>query len=97
MTRDEAVAVLNEGTGFRATGHALTDYYIRRLRQAQKELEKGKTLPRFLVLENQTLTLASAAHTAALPTGFLRPVDAVDAALHYTPTGGTAPTCGRLR
>jgi len=75
MTRDQAVARFNQGTGFRATGHGQTTFYEAMLREAQRDLEKGKTLPRFLLQEDQTLSLISGTHVVALPTGFLRESD----------------------
>lgn len=77
MTRTEAVQRINDGIGFRAAGNALEPTIIRRLQEAQRDLEKGKTLPRFLILEDQTLSLLAGTHAVALPVGFLRDVDDV--------------------
>lgn len=90
MTRDEAIAILNQNTGFRATGHAQTDFYISMLQAAQRDLERGKTLPKFLLQEDQTLSLIEGANTVALPTGFLRDDD--DNSIHYVPTTSNTPT-----
>lgn len=69
MTRDEAVTRIQDGLGF--TGQ-LTSKIQLRLQEAQRDLEKGKTLPKFLLQEDQTLSLLSGTHSVALPTGFLR-------------------------
>lgn len=90
MNRTTAVQRINDEIGFRPDGHSLEARIILRLQEAQRDLEHGKTLPHFLLQEGATLTLAAAAHTAALPTGFLREAD--DAVLRYTPSGTDLPT-----
>jgi hypothetical protein len=77
MLRSEAVQRINDAIGFRAAGNSLEDLIIRRLQEAQRDLEKGKTLPKFLLLEDQTLTLPANQHAVPLPAGFLRDVDSV--------------------
>lgn len=72
MLRDDAVARINEGLGFRPVGHSLTDAIISRLIEAQRELEHGKTLPRFLLQEDQDLVVPAGTHAVALPERFLR-------------------------
>lgn len=89
MDRDTAVQRINDGLGFRPAGNPLTDKIILRLQEAQRDLEKGKTLPQFLLQEDQPLALAAAAHTVAKPTGFLRESDI--GRIHYTPTNSTSP------
>lgn len=81
MDRDTAILRINRGLGFLPTGHGQTNDIIQCLQEAQRDLEKGKTLPRFLLLEDQTLTLLAGQHTVALPSGFLRPDD--DNTLYY--------------
>lgn len=81
MTRDEAVSRIQEGLGFR-TDRA--ESIKARLEEARIALETGKTLPWFLIQEDQSLTLAQGADTVALPTGFIRPVADEDQALRYT-------------
>lgn len=78
MTRDEAVTRLQEGLGF---ANRQTTLLQSRLREAQRDLEMGKTLPKFLLQEGQTLILAAATSTVALPAGFLRMDD--DNPPHY--------------
>jgi hypothetical protein len=81
VTRSEAVIRINDGLGFRPSGHSLEPKIILRLQEAQRDLEKGKTLPRFLIQENQTLTLLADTHSVLLPTGFIRESD--DNRLHF--------------
>lgn len=89
MLRSVAITRINDGLGFFAAGNSLESKIALRLQEAQRDLEKGKTLPKFLLQENQTLTLSSAAHTATLPTGFLRESD--ENRLHFYPTTSTRP------
>jgi hypothetical protein len=84
MLRDEAVGRINDGLGFRQAGHSLTDKIIARLIEAQRDLEHGKTLPRFLLLEDEILLLPAGEHQVALPERFLRLDD--DNLLHYPAT-----------
>lgn len=86
MTRDEAVTRIQNGLGF--TSSAST-YIISRLQEAQRELEKGKTLPKFLLQEDQTLTLVDGTSTVALPTGFIRKSE--NDPIRYLPTGEETP------
>lgn len=88
MTRDAAVLRILQGLSFRS-GTALNDAIVGALKEAQRDLERGKTLPRFLLLEDQTLTLLSGASTAAKPANYHRSYD--DDPLHYTPSGTTKP------
>ena len=53
MTRGEAVLRLNDSVGFRLSGHDKEAMFINRLQEAQRDLEAGKTLPRFLIQEDQ--------------------------------------------
>lgn len=89
MLRDAAVARINEGLGFRPTGHSLTDAIISRLIEAQRDLEHGKTLPRFLLQEDQDLVITAGANAVALPDRFLRIDD--DNLPHFTQPGGLTP------
>ena len=81
VTRSEAVIRINDGLGFRPSGHSLEPKIILRLQEAQRDLEKGKTLPRFLLQEDQTLVLLAGTHSNPLPVGFLREDD--DNRLHF--------------
>jgi hypothetical protein len=75
MLRDTAVLRINRGLGFLPAGHGQTNDILQCLEEAQRDLEKGKTLPRFLLLEDQPLVLATGEHTVDLPDDFLRPDD----------------------
>lgn len=84
---DRAVAVtrIQEGLGFRSDREVTI---IRRLIEAQRELERGKTLPKFLLAEDQTLTLASGEHAVDLPQLFLRRSSTL---IRYTPVYSEYP------
>lgn len=70
MTRDEAVARIQQGIGFRSD---LNDQIISALKEAKRRLEKGRTLPMFLLQEQQTITVSVAnGGLFPYPTGFLR-------------------------
>lgn len=80
MLRSAAVARIQQGLGFRTD---LATPIIAMLQEAQRELERGKTLPKFLLQEDQPLTLPSGEHSAPLPTGFIREV--YEEPLRYAP------------
>lgn len=81
MLRSEAISILKEGLAF-LTGTGQDASIILRLQQAQRLLEQGRTLPRFLVQEDQTLSVTSGDDEISLPTGFIREADGES--LHYT-------------
>ena len=81
MTRDEAVTRIQEGLGFR---NDKAETIKKRLEEARIALETGKTLPWFLIQEDQPLALAQGSNVIALPTGFIRPVSDEEQALRYT-------------
>jgi hypothetical protein len=83
MLRDVAVARIQNGLGFTT---ALSDTIILRMQEEQRDLERGKTLPGFLLLEDQTLSLAEGDTDVTLPSDFLR---RSNMALRYIPTGET--------
>lgn len=72
MTRDEAIARIQQGIGFRTD---LNDQIAYALREAQRLLENGLSLPYFLVEEDQTLTVPLGTGAVALPDGFIREAD----------------------
>lgn len=72
MTRTQAVARILEEIGFRPAGSNLDTVIISRLKEAQRELENGKTLPRSLLVEWDVVTLLSGTSQIALPVGFIR-------------------------
>lgn len=81
MLRSTAVSRIQRGLGFRTD---LEDECISALQEAQREFERARTLPWFLVEEDQTLSVTSGTQTVALPDGFLMEVE--DDGLHYTST-----------
>lgn len=84
MLRSAAVTRIQDGLGF-STRQG--DKIVLRLQEAQRELEKGKTLPPFLLQENQTLALLINTSTVARPAGFLRIDDAFKP--YFIPVGET--------
>lgn len=76
MVRDEAIVRIQDGLGF---AHRQGEKLILRLQEAQRELEMGKTLPQFLLQQDQVLDVPYGELAATLPTGFLRIDDS------YTP------------
>lgn len=86
MTRDEAIARIAEGLGFRTDLNAVI---LRRLDERQLLAETGKTLPRFLLEEDAALVLPASTNFIALPEGFIRMKD--DEGPHFTPTGESIP------
>jgi hypothetical protein len=72
MLRDEAVERVAEGLGFRPD---LTHLIVKRLQEAQTSLEQGKSLPRFLLAEDQPIFTSTGVRNTALPVDFLREFD----------------------
>lgn len=68
MIRDLAVTRIQEGLGF---AFRSADRIVLRMQEAQRELEMGKTLPKFL-LRLEVLAVTAGTNSVALPTGFLR-------------------------
>lgn len=87
MLRSVAVARIQRGLGF---ANRQSDNIVLALQEAQKELEQGKTLPKFLIQEFQGLLLLAGNNSVALPTGFLRINDQVKP--YYIATGDTQNT-----
>lgn len=85
VDRAGAVLRIQEGLGFRSDREATI---IRRLMEAQRDLERGKTLPKFLLREDQSIALLSGANAVALPSDFLRRSDTL---IQYTPIYSTYP------
>lgn len=72
MTRDEAIALVHRGLGFRSDQ---TQNIIASLVKAQTMLEHGEELPWFIVSEDETLSLSSATQSVDLPANFIREVE----------------------
>lgn len=69
MLRSEAVARIKRGLGFRTD---LDNEIVSALQEAQRLLERGRTLPYFLVVEDEILAVPSGSGEVALPERFLR-------------------------
>lgn len=83
MDRNAAVALVKQGMAFRTS---LDNEIVAHLQNAQVELEKGITLPWFLLEEDATIAVAVGNRSYALPTGFLRLDE--DNPLHFTDVNG---------
>lgn len=82
MLRDVAVARIQQGLGFRADRQT---EIVLALQEEQRDLESGKTLPWFLLVEDATLSLTAGSHSIPLPDDFIRPYDLEP--LRYTVSG----------
>lgn len=80
MTRDEAVALIQEQLGFRTT---LSSNIITHLQLAQTTLEAGPTKPWFLISEDSFADTTAEEQRIAIPTTFLQEVE--EAVLRYVP------------
>lgn len=87
MDRSAAVARIQRGLGFRSD---LDTEIVSALQEAQRFLEIGRTLPKFLLQEDQTLTLTSGTNAVSLPTRFIR--EYVQEPLRYEDTSVTPAT-----
>lgn len=72
VTKTEAVNRINDAIGWRLSGHNKEAAIVRRLVEAQRKLEHGTTLPRWLLEQDFELTLLQGERSVALPAGFLR-------------------------
>lgn len=79
MLRSAAVSRIQQGLGFRTD---LETQIISALQEHQTFLEQGKTLPWFLLQEDQSLSITSGSQDVALPTDFLRVSE--DTGIYYT-------------
>lgn len=80
MTRDEAVAIIQQQLGFRSD---LSSQIITNLKLAQTSLEKGPTKPWFLVAEDSYIRTTSGEQRLPIPSDFLQETD--QAVLRYVP------------
>jgi hypothetical protein len=87
MIRSAAITRIQDGLGFAIRQ---SDKIILRLQEAQRELEAGKTLPKFLLQEEQPLSLVAGSRTVVLPERFLRIDD--DYMPYFIASGATAKT-----
>lgn len=73
MNLGEAIALVQQGLGFRTD---LADQIEDALAAAQEEFEgANRTLPKFLIQEDQTLNVLAATQNITLPTGFIKEVE----------------------
>lgn len=71
MLRDAAITIIKRGLGFlSSTTH--DDAIVDVLKEAQAAREGARSLPWFLLQEDQTIALTEGTRAYALPTGFLR-------------------------
>lgn len=89
MLASTAVTRIKDGLAFN-TDTDLDAKILLRIAEAQRDLEKGKTLPRFLLAEDQTSSLLINTHTVALPTRFIRMYDPEGP--RFYASGSGAPT-----
>jgi hypothetical protein len=86
MDRDTAVARIQQKLGFRTD---LVSQIQQALQDAQDQLERGATLPWFLIQEDQTFVITPSVPASAtpqeyaLPTTFIRDVDEQDGTLRW--------------
>jgi hypothetical protein len=85
MTRDDAVAIIQEQLGFRTD---LSSNIVTNLQLAQTMLEKGPTKPWWLVSEDSYIRLTVNEQRLILPSDFLQETD--QAVLRYVPDDLTA-------
>lgn len=83
MLRSEAILSIKRGLGFRSTQDTAI---IAALKEAQRNLELGKTLPNWLIDFDASIAVTSGTNTIALPTGFIRLHD--DYELYYINSSG---------
>jgi hypothetical protein len=69
MLRSEAITILKRGLGFRQTQDSAI---VAALKQVQRDLEQGQTLPNWLLAFDQPIAVTANVATATFPTGFLR-------------------------
>lgn len=84
MTRDQAVAQIQQTLGWRSDK---ATEIVAALQFAQAEREKpGKTLPWWLVAQDQTLSVVISTQETTLPTGFIKERETRDGNLRYRPS-----------
>lgn len=83
MLRDTAIARIQRGLGFRTD---LVETIAEAMQEQQRLLEMGKSLPWFLLEEDQTIPVAAGTRSYALPTGWLRQPE--DSSIWYTDSDG---------
>lgn len=69
MMRSEAIGIIKRGLGFRQTQDAAI---VAALKQVQRDLEHGKTLPDWLLTYGAVCSVLTPGYIVTLPTTFLR-------------------------
>lgn len=85
MTRDEAVALVRQGLGFKT---AMDATIVSNMKAAQTTLELGPTKPWFLLSEDATYTTVAGESRVPVPVDFLEEYE--EGALYYAPPGEDA-------
>lgn len=80
MTRDEAVALVKQGLGFKT---AMDSAIVTTMKACQTNLELGPTKPWFLLSEDAVYTTVAGERRIPLPPDFLEEYE--EGALYYTP------------
>lgn len=75
MIRSLAIEQVRKGLSFRASSTNLNARIVECLQRAQRNLEMGKTFPKFLIEEDATLSGLAGNSTIDFPIGFLRIVE----------------------
>lgn len=90
MLRSEAILIIKRGLGFRQTQDVAI---VAALKEAQRDLELGKTLPNFLIEFDAPIAVTSGVNSVTLPTGFIRLTDEYD--MFYVNSSGSNVTLPR--
>jgi hypothetical protein len=72
MNRGAAIARVRAGLSFRVSAPTLNNEIAEAMMKAQRDLEMGKTLPKFLLQEDQVLSGLANDPNIVLPPGFLK-------------------------
>lgn len=86
MIVSAAYTLVRHGLQYRADNAAFNALILEKLLITQRNLERGKTLPRFIITEDATFTGLANVATAAIPASFIRWVE--DAPPSYTTSTG---------
>lgn len=90
MVRSEAIAIIKRGLGFRQTQDAAI---IAAIKEAQRTLELGKTLPNWLIEFDAPIAVTSGTNSVELPERFIRLTDEYD--MYYVNNSGANVTLPR--
>ena len=90
MLRSGAIGRINFGLGFRSSTLEFDSTIAIYLQEAQRDLERGKTLPRFLLIQDFQTTEPAGQLSMPYPDGFARESD--ETRLRITSAGGVGLT-----